>query len=142
TALVVRRDCGFEGELGFNFFARQAECVKLANKWCDGPALKYFDGAGLTNPVRDITGNTFLENAADVSVADYNNSIILASDLDLGSAATPRILSYTIHGALGYRFDDMRFPIHASLGGSYEFGHRDFAVADRWTIFGKVGMAF
>ncbi|MCX5922811.1 MAG: hypothetical protein NTX86_05810 [Candidatus Dependentiae bacterium] len=144
TALVVRRDCGFEGELGFNFFARQAECVKLANSWCISPALKAANGCGDVNPIRDITGNHLLEEGGtlDFSQDNYNYSILTASDLDLGSAATPRILSYTIHGALGYRFDDMRFPIHASLGGSYEFGQRDFAVADRWTIFGKVGMAF
>src|SRR5690606_21046646 len=51
----------FEGEVGYNFFAKRAECVKLACPWIEGPSLKHSNGNGQTNPIRNIQGNPFLE---------------------------------------------------------------------------------
>src|SRR5205814_7945427 len=51
----------FEGEIGYNFYAKRSEHAKLACCWVEGPAIKHFNGLGETNPIRDITGNPYLE---------------------------------------------------------------------------------
>src|SRR5579863_1907185 len=60
SAFVFTRDT-LKGELGYNFFFKRAESVKLACPWQPGPAIKYTSGVGQTNPIRDITGNKYLE---------------------------------------------------------------------------------
>jgi len=149
-AAVLLDKGGFQGELGTNVFCRQAECVKLACAWPtgeDAPALPDTDGTGL-NPYRgiDITG-TGRFDAFDVlgegSMADeYQNYTITECDLDLQSAAHPAILSYTIHGALGYRWDECEYPVHINAGASYEFADDVNTVLNRWTVWGKLGFAF
>jgi hypothetical protein len=141
---------GFQGEVGYNFFTRRAECVQLACPWKEGPAFKDATGAGQTRPIRDITGNPLLEEStldtADgmlpVPVGRYEDSLIKEEDLDLQSAATPCLLSYTLYGALGYRWDERKRPPFASLGASYLFSNSNNAVVDRWTVWGKAGFSF
>lgn len=145
TVLLLANDCGFEIEVGYNLYARHAECVELVCDWPQGndaPALKAAIGSGTTLPVRNITGNTLLECITPVPFADYTDSVIQLSDLDLESAAHPSYLSYLVHGALGYRWDNIAHPVHINAGGSYEFAERDFAVLNRWVAWGKLGVAF
>jgi len=145
---------GFELEGGFNLLARRAECVELANNWNETAAIKALQGQGFTNPVRDMTGNPFLELTVinpdipptptlqfPVPVANYAQSIIKESDLDLNSAATPATLAYTIYGNLAYVFDIVGWPFLVDAGGSYTFAHEN-SVIDRWTVWGKFGFAF
>ncbi len=147
----------FEAEVGYNFFAKRAECVKLACPWQEGPALKHYIGNGNTNPIRTIQGNPYLEQVVvnidpgvitgntpriPIEVANYELSIIKETDLDLQSATTPCLLSNTVYAALGYRNDERNFPIFGSVGGSYTFSKNNDAVMRRWTIWSKVGVAF
>jgi len=142
----------FEGEVGYNFFARRAECVKLACPWQEGPALKHYNGIGETNPIRNIQGNPYREQVVlsnnqslqliPVVRDDYSTSIIKETDLDLQSATTPCLISNTLYGTLGYRCDEREYPILGSVGGSYTFSKNNDAVLRRWTIWGKVGVAF
>ena len=37
---IVFSDCGFQAEVGYNFWARQSECVKLACPWQQVVAYK------------------------------------------------------------------------------------------------------
>ncbi len=152
TALVYRSK-GFDGEIGYNFFARRSECVKLACAWKEDPALKHQGGEGTTNPIRDITGNKFLESATlvdldgnfllPVPVANYQDSLIKEKDLDLQSAATPCMLTHTVYGAFGYRWDDREYPVFLSYGGSYTFSrNNNNAVPRKWTLWGKFGFSF
>lgn len=147
----------FEGEVGYNFYAKRAETIKLADGWVEGPALKHSIGRGNTNPIRDITGNPYLEQNVNttplgtppasiplipVAVDDYATSIIKVTDLNLLSAATPALLASTIYATVGYRSNDREYPILASFGGSYLFSKNNKAVLRRWTLWGKVGLAF
>ncbi len=151
SAFVFR--CGkFEGEVGYNFYAKRAEHVKLADKWIEGPALKHFIGEGNTNPIRNIQGNPYLEQRVEnqeddlelipVTVADYETSVIKVTDLDLHSASTPCLLSSTLYGTVGFRCNEREYPIIASFGGSYTFSKNNDAVLRRWVLWGKVGLAF
>jgi hypothetical protein len=77
-----------------------------------------------------------------VSFSNYSTSVIKETDLDLQSATTPCLISNTLYGTLGYRCDEREYPILGSVGGSYTFSKNNDAVLRRWTIWGKVGVAF
>lgn len=141
TMWTLSSECGFRGELGYNLYSREKECVKLACDWVTGPAIAALSGAGETSPVRNITGNVLLNDVTN-SLANYSLSLIQASDLDLDSAAHPAVLSNTVYGALGYDWDDICTPLHLDIGGSYEWAGKDFAVMNRWTVWGKFGVSF
>jgi len=128
-------------ELGWNFFAREAECVRLANAFTPAFAMKSPLGAGATMPVRTINNNFLAANQLAFSAANFSTSLIQESDLDLESAAHPAVLSNSIYGAAGYRWDDRCYPMFAGFGGNYEFG-KDNSVLNRWTVWGKCGVSF
>lgn len=143
AALIVSAEDAFLGEVGYNFYAHHKECVTLAHPWQTGPALKAIDGAGKTNPVRNITPNAQLNDTGiDVPFADYTSSLIQETDLDLDSAAHPYYFSHMIYGALGTRWYDICIPTDVNLGASYEFARKEFAAMNRWTLWGKVGISF
>lgn len=148
TSALVFETCNFNAELGYNFYARRSECVKLADAFPSTIALTNITGAGETNPIRDITGNVFLEDGViagilPVTAANYANSIIKESDLDLVSAATPCGISSTIYGSIGYDFESLcDYPAFANLGGSYEFANTNNGMINRWTLWGKIGVSF
>ena len=142
TAFNLRSDCGFFSELGFNFYARRAECVKL-DCWTDGPAIRGATGCGTTNSFVTIGNNSLVDCAdQDFSATEYANRRLTRSDLDLSSAAHPAVLIYMVHGALGYEFNkECRIPMHLNFGAAYEFGDQ-VSVMKRWTLWGKYGIAF
>lgn len=152
TSSLIFTSCrGFQAEGGYNFFAHRAECVKLACPWVPGPALKHYNGNGLTNPVRGISGTLLLEGAfdpqpnpypAEYSLNNYEKNMIQESDLDLTSASTPCVLSHTLYGSLGYRWDDREYPLMTNFGGSYEFSNANNASLERWTLWAKFGVSF
>jgi hypothetical protein len=132
--------CNFQAELGYNFFVRSAECVKLACPWVPGPALKAIGGLGATNNVQQINNN--FGGVNNTPVADYNNNLIQASDLNLESAAHPATITHTPYVALGYRWDDCENPVFLGAGGSYEFARDNNLGMDRWMIWVKSGVSF
>lgn len=142
TAFVYT-NCAVQGELGYNFYARRAECVKLVHPWQTGPAIKHILGDGQTNPIRDITGNGRLEaTTINIALANYQQNEIQASDLDLASASHPCMLSYNLYATVGYNWDEIDYPTFAFIGTSYEFSNSNNAVLDRWTVWGKIGASF
>ncbi len=138
-------------ELGYNLYLRQAECVKLSCPWEESAAIKYGTGNGVTNPVRDITGNARLENIVvnstvgtgnRIALGDYKYNYIKETDLDLNSASSPCLISHTVYGAVSYRFDDACYPTFVNLGGSYEFNKNTNAGIERWVMWGKIGFSY
>jgi len=143
AALVVNSVRGFSGEIGYNVYSRDQECVSLDCGWVEGPALKALLGDGATQPLRNITPNIDIDQEiTPVPLADYADSIIKLEDLDLDSAAHPAYLSHTFYGTAGYRWDKRSYPTFASLGASYEFSTVSNAVLDRWMVWGKAGVSF
>jgi hypothetical protein len=146
TTAATFRSKGWRVEGGYNLFCRQSECVKLACPWQQGPAIKYFTGSGLTNPVRDITGNARLELITNnttnrIALADYKYNMIKESDLDLVSASSPTLITHTIYAAGGYTFE-CDYPTFFTVGGSYEFNKSNNAGVERWALWGKLGLSF
>jgi hypothetical protein len=140
SAILRMKSWILEG--GYNLYCRQSECVKLACPWCEGPAIKANLGNGTTNPVRDITGNYRLENVTqNVALLNYKQNMIKASELDLVSATNPCVITSTIYGTLGYRWDDRDWPLFGNLGASYEFSNSHNGALERWTIWAKLGVS-
>lgn len=144
---AVFRSAAWRIEGGYNLYCRQSECVKLACPWQEGAAVKYGTGTGLTNPVRDITGNARLEGIANnttnrIALADYKYNYITEKDLDLVSASSPTVITHTIYVAGGYTFEDYDYPTFLTAGGSYEFNKSNNAGVERWTVWGKLGFSF
>jgi len=127
-----------QAEVGYNLFFRSSECVKLACCWQEGPALKSIDGTGYTNSIQTIANPLVGLNA---DIPEYDNNIITECDLDLASAAHPAVLSHTVYGSVGCRWDDHKYPASMGVGFSYEFAD-DNASVDRWVAWLKGGVSF
>ncbi len=135
----IYNHCQFRGELGYNFYAREAECVELACPWEEGPALKSLLGDGQTDSVQQI-GDVFNDRNVE-SVSNYDLNIITAEDLDLNTAAAPCTLSHTFYGSLGYHWDERCYPTFVGFGGSYEIVTNNTSI-NRWMAWAKVGLSF
>jgi len=139
----------FNFEVGHNLLARRSECVELSESWTEKAAIKAFIGQGFTSPIRDITGNGYTETASQTNppfilpapLANYPQSIIKESDLDLSSAATPAMLAHTFYGNFEYVFDICDWPLFIDFGASYTFAHSN-NVVQKWMLWGKFGIAF
>lgn len=151
TAAFVLSAGGFQGEMGYNVYARQSECVKLSCPWPTGdnaPALKDIDGVGNLNPFRTIDGNFYLETLPAVqpinpfTVTNYALYSIKETDLNLRSAAHPAFLAHMVHAALGYRWDEIKYPVHIDGGASYEFTLKKNTTLNRWVAWFKGGFSF
>lgn len=134
----------FHGEIGVNLYARREEKVELDCGFPKNIALVHAQRAGRLNPVRNIHGD-LVETVTAVLPDKYEENVVKQGDLDLSSAATPSIISHTFYATLGYRTDqedEPKLPWFANLGGSYEFSNSSNAVAERWLLFAKAGIAF
>ncbi|MFC1841953.1 hypothetical protein ACFLYA_02695 [Candidatus Dependentiae bacterium] len=140
----------FRAELGYNFYAKQAECVELCN-WNETAALKDAFGSGITNRFRTINVNASIDPEVDRPPCDpcaagrgidkYEENVIKKSDIDLESATHPGYFSNTLYGSIGTRRDCKERPIFVDIGASYEFGCEN-VVLNRWTAWAKFGASF
>ena len=122
----------------------------MACPWQSVSAIKYVTGEGETNPIRDITGNKYLEQTVfdnsgalliPVSFDNFNQSLINESDIDLLSATTPALISHTLYASVGGCFDERDYPLMVDGGFSYTFSQNN-AVVNRWMIWLKGGVSF
>ena len=134
-----------EAEVGYNFFSREAECVKLACCWQEGPALKAINiGQGYTNPVQNINSYAINEITDDIQplpVDSYDLNLIKACDLDLESAAHPGFITNAFYGSFLWRWDQLKFPCFVGAGGSFEYCSDNLGLT-RWLAWAKAGFSF
>ncbi len=137
NSAFVYTGCNFQAEVGYNFWARQAEKVRLDKPWQEGPAVVEINSNGanrinrLSN-IGDDNSGAFVTYSAETRIKE--------SDLDLASATHVAALSHIVYGALGYRWDCWCWPTFAGFGGSYEFSAVNTAV-NRWAVWGKFGIS-
>lgn len=145
--------CGFDAEVGYNFYAKQAECVSLKDPFNTTAAIKDPFGTGLANPARTITEEAFTDDiGAVIALADpaqaamvranYNTYTINESDLDLQSAAHPCTLSNIIYATFGYHWNNRCHPVSTVFGISYEFNGKFNGAMDRVLLWTKAGVSF
>ncbi len=157
AALVLSQcECnnGFDAEVGYNFYAKQAECLSLKQTFSTQAAIKDHAGLGITNPVRNMTNDQLINEASFLNLSTtgnlnpngilgaYDRGIIKQENIDLASAAHPCVLSHTVYGTLGYHWDDLCYPIMAGIGASYEFSGKMNTSLDRWLVWGKFGLSY
>jgi hypothetical protein len=73
--------------------------------------------------------------------ANYPELCIKLEDIDWNSGAAPAIVANTIYGTVGYNYDCGCYPMIFSVGGAYDFAYGN-AAANRWTVFGQLGVSF
>jgi len=130
-------------EAGFNFYARQAECIQICGTFEKDAVLKARCGNGVAN--RDIEinddNNECIGAVTRYTSSNYEAAIIEKSDLDLESASHPGLISNTFYAAAGYRWDDKEHPMILSAGLAYEWGQENY-ILDRWTFWCKYSVSF
>ena len=126
-------------EIGYNFFARQAEVLELqCSNTISRSALKSVTGEGFTAIARTIKDNFRL---SDLSFNQRYQSISNC-DIDLESASHPGTISNIVYTTLGYRWE-RECPCFLALGASYEFAASELnAALDRWLVWGKLSISF
>lgn len=139
---------GFEFEGGYNFYGRQAERVCLSCPWVEGPGIIGIDPANrfaletknnaTISKAMPVIGLIDVDRNIDTLVSTFVS--IKRADLNLASAAHPAVITHTLYGTAGYRFDLCEFPLLAALGGSYEFSSNN-AGLKRWNAWGKVAVS-
>jgi hypothetical protein len=152
NSAMVYASCGFQAEVGYNYWSRQEEKLQLKNEWPTGTNAPYV--AGLTNT--SIVEPDFTDRLSNIGdnntgiaydgVTNFGGHVpaevvnaLTVCDLDLNKAAHPAALSHVVYGSLGYCFDNC-YPTFVALGGSYEFSGVNTALS-RWTIWGKLGVS-
>lgn len=145
----------FRGEIGYNMFWRQSECLNLCC-WKECAAIKATEGGGNTMPLRTISrdnsiykvnkgvaGQESLPDKINITtpIEQYSISIIKKCDLDLESATHPSMLINTLYLSAGGHFDEREYPLFFDLGGSYEFDFENVTL-NRWTVWAKGGISF
>ena len=136
NAYLYTHSCGFSAEVGYNFYSRQAEELKLKDTKFNSAAIESVVGEGFTNPYRTIRNNLV---PVDVAVADYQ--AIQLSDINIDSASHPAVLSNILYATVAYDRVWYCFPVFVSVGGSYEFSSVNTAL-HRWMAWGKFGFSF
>lgn len=154
TALVYNSMCGFQGEVGWNFWSRQSEKLKLKNPFPTGiyvAALSNVNGiiADTTNILSNIGNNNYCFDCVNGALADVctaqlataTTPALNASNIDYASVVNPATLSNIIYGTLGYNWDWCCLPMFFGIGGSYEFTSINTSIS-RWNVWGKLGISF
>ena len=144
SAFIFKNRCVY-AELGYHFYSRQAEEVKLTNAWKKGPAI-----ASIIKNGDFIGGGSSRNNATIKEYLDIGNDTIdgvdtyveiTEADLDLNSAAHPALISHAVYFALAYHWDHCTNPKYIGLGTSVEFATNN-AVTQRWMTWARFGISF
>lgn len=141
----VMKHCGFQTEIGYNFWFRQSEKVRLKNPWLTGVTLSGLDATsydvlGSFNRAATI-GEPFAgANNPTSTPAQYERFTIKEEDLNLNSAAHPCALSHTLYASMARNFDGCKHPTTVGLGAAYEFSGVNTALS-RWTVWAKLGVS-
>lgn len=146
TTALVYTHCGFDAEIGHNFYAHPNERVKLKDEFQSGVAFAglidgYPGSTTITGPGLINRAITIKENFTDSNDNYSENLAIKESDLNLQSAATPAAITNIFYGSLGYKWDCWCFPMFMGIGGSYQLAS-DAGAISRWTVWGKIGVSY
>lgn len=127
-------------EVGYNFFARQSECIHLACPFPTTVAPKAVSiGAGNTSKFQTISIQP--PDGCISPLPDYESNLITEADLNLESAAHPATITHTVYGSFAYEWKECGYPMFVAIAASYEFPPDNVGL-NRWMVWGKYGIAF
>ena len=166
----VYKQNGLHVECGYHFYGRGAEKLQLLHNvdgqlaiasdleiTPSGDVLEYIyrapashggdqyskDAANIKTYLQvnnDQTNVGTMVSGAFVSATDIYLPLT-NDDLDLTSGAHPAMISNTLYGALGYHWEDLRYPVFAGLGAGYEIGSDD-ASLHQVLAWGRLDISF
>lgn len=155
TALVYT-SCNFQGEIGYNYWSRESEEIKLDAPFETGITFVTLNQDGDVTALApgnlDLTVHASVNRAITIkenfvgaeqvptTATLYNQLALTEEDLSFESASSPCAISHTFYGSLGYRWDDLCYPVFVNLGGSYELASEKGAIS-RWLVWGKFGVS-
>lgn len=156
NSALVYTSGGFQGELGYNFWARATEKVSLNEPFETGITFadvgdysSLVNGvasvlpafvAGTVNRAVTIKENFALAGTLVANASAYNLLALTEDDLNFYSAATPAAITNTFYASLGYRWDNLCYPVALNVGGSYEVASERSALS-RWLVWGKLALS-
>lgn len=133
--------CNWDFEAGYNFFFRQAEKISCKTI-CDGN-FGIFDLGNFCSGNRTSSScATISESVVEPNKAPSDSEFIslTADDINLRSAAHPRVITNKLYGSLAYNYDWPCQSLLLGLGGSFEFA--DKRALEQWAVWGTVGIGF
>lgn len=156
TALHYQK-CKWHLEAGYNLWYRQAEKIKAINAACGGVVpcgnnnlintpnaapVGTFGILDINNVCVPVTASNATISTQRVDVApDATFVPIQFSDLNLSSAAHPKVLTNKFYGSLAYDFMVYDRPLNVGITASYEFTDKKDAL-EQWGICGNFGVEF
>lgn len=146
SAFVYQDKC-INAEVGYHFYSREGEKIKLNSPWPKNIAI-----ASVYDKDKDVIFGTISKNRATIRdflnvENDTENGIpdaykqIEESDLDLESAAHPCVISHKVYFSLAYNWCKCNHPKFFGIGASYEFGESN-AILERWMAWARLGISF
>lgn len=161
-AFVYKQE-GLHVECGFHFYGRGAEKLQLLhnlndelgvasdlyvgsiNSADDSPVYTYHAPAENANNqfTKDTAGikSYLLVNNDQISSGANTYLPLTNNDLDLTSGAHPAMISNTLYAALGYHWNDLRYPVFVGFGAGYEIGSDDAAL-HQIVAWGRCDLSF
>lgn len=124
-------------DLGYNGFAKEAECI-CVKCWED-------DRYALVTPTYDTTAafdagtDSFIYNGLQYG---YGPFFINKVDLLPCDAATPTYITHKIFGGVSYSWHGWRYPLLLGIGGSWEFVQSGNAALENYALWLKGGFSF
>jgi len=137
---------GFNFDLGYNMYFREAESVKLKSSVTAGQyavAARNMSTAGGAHGTIPVPPAVFTVGVVEVdgAVAAGTPNILTNDRLDISTAETPSQFTNSIYGGLGYMFKEWDTPLMLGIGGKYEWPSKNSAL-EQWGLWGKLGIAF
>lgn len=137
-------NCGnFTFDLGYNFYAREAENVSVKS-WSNGTYAMVRTTAPIpydTSGVENFFDPTDPVYAYD-GTSDTVQVPIHRDHLMPETAASPVYVTHKIFTGFGYAWNKWNYPVMAGVGGSWEFVQGSNAALDGWALWAKLGLRF
>ena len=158
-AYVYKQE-GLHLELGYHFFARSAEKLKLLHaidselaiasdllgRIGSTPKFEYQDPStsGGSQISRDFASiDRYLQVSNDQQYTDGTDIYLPLTNasLDLTSAAHPAYMSNSFYGAFGYHYYQSNYPLFFGAGAAWEIGNDNGALS-QIMLWGKADLSF
>ncbi len=131
----------FNIELGYNFWWRQAESLKLTCNIENEVGIFDISQRVLFAPAPLTTSSQATIIQAASAPLDPTPTYVTNSDFNLESARMPKSITSKLFVAMGYDIEWRKRPILLGGGFSYEFAHTK-AAYQQWGIFFKNSLSF
>ena len=134
--------CDWEFELGYNFWYREAEQVKVdCDCLCKNLGILDINGLCNANPTTASMA-TISEPTADILSDAVFTPIDFATNIDYNSGLQGRSITNKVYAAAGYNTCICNIPTLLGIGGSYEFARKCEYPLENWAIWLKGGTHF